>query len=306
MRITLAQLEAIVWVDRLGSVSAAATQLNLTQSSVSLRLKELREAIGCPLFSKQGRRLVLNDNGRSVLDHATTIIQHVEMLHDRSRPERITGSIRFGIVEALSVAALPGIISEIEARHPALRVEVTVSTSIDLERQLLAGTLDVVIGINLNDDPRLRLSELGTQAAAWFAPPDLKLPKVVRPRDLVRFTVLSNPGPSPMYQQTINWFRTEQLTPRQISVSFSIIIIAHLVAAGSGVAILPTMLVETTFPKGALLRLMSQETIDTSRMIAAHRADDWRPAINAVIEVTREQVEQLGWLVRPPSTTLAV
>ncbi|WIY52388.1 LysR family transcriptional regulator [Devosia sp. YIM 151766] len=299
MRITLAQLEAIVWVDRLGSVSAAAVQLNLTQSSVSLRLKELREALGRPLFSKQGRRLVLNDDGRSVLDHATTIIEHVELLYDRSRPERITGSIRFGIVEALSVAALPGIISELETRYPALRVEMTVGTSIDLERQLLAGALDVVIGINLHDDPRLRLSELGVQTAAWYAPPDSELPAIVRPRDLARFTVLSNPGPSPMYQQTMNWFRSEKLTPRQISVSFSIIIIAHLVAAGSGVAILPTKLVETTFPKGALLRLMSEQGIDESRMFAAHRADDWRPAINAVVEVTRERVQELDWLVAP-------
>ena len=296
MRITLAQLEALVWVDRLGSVSAAAVQLNLTQSSISLRLKELREAMGRPLFRKQGRRLVLSDDGRSVLDHASTIIEHVEMLYDRSRPERISGFVRFGIVEALSVAALPGIISALETRYPALRVEMTVGTSIDLERQLLGGALDAIIGINLHDDPRLRLFPLGTQAAAWYAPPDAVLPDVVRPRDLARFTVLSNPGPSPMYQQTINWFRAEGLTPRQISVSFCIIIIAHLVAAGSGVAILPVKLVEKTFPKGALLRLDTDQGLDESRMIAAHRADDWRPAINAVIEVARERIEQLHWL----------
>lgn len=68
---------------------------------------------------------------------------------------------------------------------------------------------------------------------------------------------------------------------------------------GSGVSILPIRMVETTFPEGALLRLGSELTIDESRLISALRADDRRPEINAVIEVARERMEQLHWLVAP-------
>ena len=298
MRITIAQLEALIWVARLGSVSAAAVQLSLTQSSISLRLKELNSAIGRAMFRKQGRRLVLTADGQGVLDHAAEIMEHVEMLHDRARPERITGLVRLGIVEALSVAALPGIIRALAERYPGLRVEMTIGTSIDLERQLLGGQLDVVIGINLHEDPRLRLSELGVQGAAWYAPSGASLPEIVRPRDLAGYTVLSNPGPSPMYQQTMKWFRSEGLTPRQISVSFSIIIVAHLVAAGTGVAILPTKMVESILPDTTLARLRTEPQIDESHMISAYRADDWRPAINAVLEVARERIDALRWLER--------
>lgn len=297
MRITLAQLEALVWIARLGSVSAAAIQLNLTQSSISLRLKELNRAMGRPMFKRHGRRLMLTADGQGVLDHATEIIEHVEMLYDRSRPERITGLVRLGVVEALSVAALPGIIDTLAQRYPGLRVEMTIGTSIDLERQVLGGQLDVILGINLHDDPRLRLTELGVQEAAWYAPPGTRLPELVAPHDLAGYTVLSNPGPSSMYQQTMTWFRCEGLTPRQISVSFSIIIIAHLVAAGTGIAVLPVKMIDTTFPPGALMRLYSAPPIAESRMIAAYRADDWRPAITALLEVTRERIAALDWLL---------
>ena len=115
MAITLAQLEALVWVSRLGSVSAAAVQLSVTQSSISLRLKELRASIGQPLFRKQGRRLTLSADGRACWPMPTRS-SSTSKCSTTARAERITGVVRFGIIEALAVAALPGIISTLAER----------------------------------------------------------------------------------------------------------------------------------------------------------------------------------------------
>ena len=46
MRATLNQLEAFYWIARLGGFHAAATRLNLTQPTVSLRIRGLEEALG--------------------------------------------------------------------------------------------------------------------------------------------------------------------------------------------------------------------------------------------------------------------
>ena len=46
MKLTLAQLEALYWVARLGSVRAAASRLSITQPALSLRIKELESALG--------------------------------------------------------------------------------------------------------------------------------------------------------------------------------------------------------------------------------------------------------------------
>ena len=50
MQFSLAQLEALHWVVRLGSFRAAATRLNLTQPAVSVRIRELEAAAGGKLF----------------------------------------------------------------------------------------------------------------------------------------------------------------------------------------------------------------------------------------------------------------
>jgi DNA-binding transcriptional LysR family regulator len=238
----------------------------------------------------------LTPDGLGVLDHANIVIEQVEKLYDRARPEKISGLIRMGVSEAVAMAGLPSIIEIAGRRHPNLRIEMTVGTSGDLERDLLAGRIDLTIGINLHDDPRLRIIALGIQQATWLAKAGTDLPAKIRPRDIGHLPILSNPSPSPMYQQTMNWFRAEGLSPRHISVSNSITIIAHLVAAGIGVAILPTRLVEAQIRAGRVVALKSDPAIDDSRMSAAYRTDDWRPTVNALIEITREVIDGLHWL----------
>lgn len=296
MRISLGHLEALVWVARLGGVSAAAEHLGLTQSSVSLRLRDLSEALGRPMFVRQGRGLHLTPDGSTTMAHAVLIIEQIDKLYENARPQKIAGTLRMGTSEAIAMAALPSIINRLAEAHPMLRLDVAIGTSADLERDLLAGNTDLALGINLHEDPRLKVLPLGEQRSTWLARADLQLPDCIRPRDIGHLPVLTNPSPSPMYQQTVNWFRTEGLSPHHISVSNSITVIAHMVAAGVGVAILPQRLVEKEIAAGEVVALRSEPTIETSLLSAAYRLDDWRPAINAALDVARAVIDDIHWL----------
>lgn len=301
MKISLAHLEALVWVARLASVSAAAEHLSLTQSSVSLRLRDLSEALGRTLFTRQGRRLVLTPDGSTTLAHAELIIEQVDKLYESARPQQIAGTLRMGVSEAIAMAGLPSIIGKLATAHPRLRLELAIGTSADLERDLLNGHSDLALGINLHEDPRLKILSLGEQQSTWLARKDFGLPDCIRPRDIGQLPVLTNPNPSPMYQQTVNWFRSEGLTPHHISVSNSVTVIAHMVAAGVGVAILPRRLVEKEIASGQVVALRSDPPIEASLLSAAYRLDDWRPAINAALDVARAVIDDIHWL--EPSKT---
>ena len=56
--LNLDQLQALVEVVELGSISAAARRLNLTQPAVSLQIRELEGRLGMPLLrgARDGRR----------------------------------------------------------------------------------------------------------------------------------------------------------------------------------------------------------------------------------------------------------
>lgn len=296
MFVTVAQLEALFWTARLGGVGRAAAHLNLTQSTVSLRLRDLSEAVGTPLFRKTGRQLTLTPEGENVLEHVSIVIDELEKLRERVRPGEIGGVVRLGVSEAVALAGLHHILAELSRRYPKLRTEMTINTSIDLERDLLAGKLDLVLAVNIREDPRLKIVQLGLQQSGWVSSPALGLPDKVHPRDLAHLPVICNPAPSPMYEQMINWFRQGAVSPRQVSICNSITVIARLVASGIGVSNMPLRLVDKEIESGAMVVLESEFKLDESRMSAAYRSDDRRKSIAVVLDVSQTVVNRLEWL----------
>jgi DNA-binding transcriptional LysR family regulator len=134
------------------------------------------------------------------------------------------------------------------------------------------------------------------QEAAWFTDGTADLPPVVRPHDIAHYLILTTPSPSPGFQQTTSWFSASGLEPKQISLSNSITVIAHLVAAGVGIAILPRRLVQNRLGVGDLTALQCRPQIEPSLMCAAYRSNDWRPAVNAVVDAAQTVLDQLDWL----------
>src|ERR1700710_990550 len=61
---TLAQLQSFVLVARLGSVKAAAAQLEVTEPAVSVAVGALRRELGDELFVRDGRGIALTPGGR--------------------------------------------------------------------------------------------------------------------------------------------------------------------------------------------------------------------------------------------------
>jgi LysR family transcriptional activator of mexEF-oprN operon len=63
-------LRVFVVVAETGSVTAAAANLYLTQPAISAAVRRLTEAVGAPLFARQGRGVTLTARGKQLLAHA--------------------------------------------------------------------------------------------------------------------------------------------------------------------------------------------------------------------------------------------
>ncbi len=296
MRITLAQLEAFVCVARLGTVQAAAHQLNLTQPTISLRLRDFSEALGKPMFHREGRGLRLSVDGSNILDHASRIIEEAEKIIDKTCSGSVSGVVRMGMSEAIALVGLPLLLIDLAENYPALTLEITIRTSINLQQDLHNGELDIALGIDLHEDECIRVLPLGVQDASWVASPDLNLPDTITPSDIAYLPILTNPNPTPMYRQTMNWFHSARLEPQKISISYSINVIAHLVKVGIGLAVLPRKLIEPDIAKGSLVALNCKPALDHCYMVIAYRTSNWRPAVNAVMETTRSVLQRINWL----------
>jgi LysR family transcriptional activator of nhaA len=86
-----------------GNLTRTAERLRLSQSALSVQIKQLEARLGHALFEKRGRQLFLTEAGRIALDHADTIFsageELVETLKETARTRR---AIRIGALATLS------------------------------------------------------------------------------------------------------------------------------------------------------------------------------------------------------------
>ncbi|MCQ2003230.1 LysR family transcriptional regulator [Rhizobium sp. NRK18] len=86
-----------------GNLTRTAARLNLSQSALSIQIKQLEDRLGHALFERRGRQLYLTEAGRIALDHADTIFstgeELVETLKEAGRARR---AIRVGALATLS------------------------------------------------------------------------------------------------------------------------------------------------------------------------------------------------------------
>ena len=69
-------------VARDGNLTRSAQRLHVSQSALSMQIRQLEEMIGEQLFSRTGRSLVLTETGQIVLRYANSIFRHGEELEN--------------------------------------------------------------------------------------------------------------------------------------------------------------------------------------------------------------------------------
>jgi LysR family transcriptional regulator, low CO2-responsive transcriptional regulator len=102
--VTLAQLQSFVLVARLGSVKAAAAELEVTEPAVSVAVAALRKELGDELFVREGRGIALTQGGRRLARLATEILGLAEQarrsVHDTpGQPRRIQIAVTDPVAE---------------------------------------------------------------------------------------------------------------------------------------------------------------------------------------------------------------
>lgn len=87
-----------------GSLTRAATQMNLSQSALSVQIQKLEHQMGHKLFERVGKKLVLTEAGRIALDYADPVFKAGDELMStlRGRPAASRQVLRVGALTTLS------------------------------------------------------------------------------------------------------------------------------------------------------------------------------------------------------------
>jgi DNA-binding transcriptional LysR family regulator len=148
MEITLRQLRAFAEVVEAGSFTDAARRLNLTQSAVSMLVRDLEAQLGVTLFNREQRPVTATEAGRQILPVAARMIDDQRQLMDGVEDLRAlrSGSLRLAVPQILACTWLPDRLHAFHARYPEVSLQV-IDTTVDAVAQVVAdGAAEIGIG----------------------------------------------------------------------------------------------------------------------------------------------------------------
>ncbi len=162
MKPTLRQLEAFVQVYRLGSLTRAAQALHLTQSAMSVLVRQLEEGLGLSLFDRSSRRLQPTRAAHHMLPRVERILADTAALSGEARDlaELRRGDVHVGVATAVAATLLPVVIQRFRARYPGIRLHIHDAGPERLLAPVLAGEVAFSIGTPLARHPDLRFDTL--------------------------------------------------------------------------------------------------------------------------------------------------
>lgn len=144
--ITFRQLRVFATIARVGSFTAAAEQLHLTQPTVSVQMRRLTDAVGMPLFEHVGKRVFLTDVGRVLLEAINELfgtIGRFEMAIDNIQGVH-QGNLRIAAVTTSEYFA-PRILGAFRRRYPGIKLFLQVTNRENIIDRLSANEDDLYI-----------------------------------------------------------------------------------------------------------------------------------------------------------------
>lgn len=139
-------LKTLVKISQVESFATAATQLDMTLSSVSMQMKALEEELNVSLFDRTHRPPKLTPIGREIAEKAEAVIAaENSLVAVSSTDDALSGKYRIGFVATASVRLLPLFLKNAAHKAPNAQFEVETGLSEILEEKILSGQLDAAV-----------------------------------------------------------------------------------------------------------------------------------------------------------------
>ncbi len=246
MAFTIRQLLFFVAVAEQGTVSRAAQNLSISQSSVTEAIKELESDLGVELFERHPRGLNITHKGHQFLRHATKILADVSdarrtFSHEQ---ERAGGRLHLGVTSLVAGYVLSDLLARYRRAFPGVEVTAIEDNGDYLEHLLVGGELDVAVMVisNLRDRMALQAEILEVSPYRLWLP----LGHHLAGADIIG---INDIAAEPLIMLTVD--EIEENTGKLLMalgarphVAFrtrSVEAVRSLVATGAGVALLPDL-----------------------------------------------------------------
>ena len=294
------RLRVLVEVARQGSITAAAESLSFVPSAVSQQIAALERELGVKLTARVGRGTELTSAGRLLVERAEELLSQLGRAEDavRSLDGVGSGRLRVGAFTSAGATIVPGALGTLAHRHPGLALSLVAQ---DPEQSIVAlkrHEVDVAVihrspfepqapkpGVAerqlLRDELRLAVARDHALASKRRAPLESFAQDawVLAPRGTRAHALASHAC------------RVAGFTPTVAYTTDDTLLALRLVAAGLGVALVPTLSVAGLSEQVALVPL---HVPPARAVLVAWRQDDDSEAVALMIKLMAREAKRVG------------
>lgn len=263
---------------RTGSFTAAGRELSLSQSTVSLHIKQLEEEFGCRLFIRSKKKIYLSDAGRLLQQGSERVLSEAANMETtvRELSTSASGTIRLGVGASTLNYLLPKSLTSYRRRYPQVEIIVLTGTTEMLLQSLLQHDID--IAIVMPPSPALALVQtIPLMKEELVIVLDRMHPLAVKqqlaPRDLEALNFISHLRGTAMQVLQDAYFENMGVSPRITMEMENIEAIKSLISFGLGAALLPISCLQPMQSRGLVYKKVRDVPMMRQLLIAAN---DWK------------------------------
>ncbi len=290
------------------SFTVAGRELSLSQSTVSLHIKQLETEFGCMLFLRAGKRLSVTEAGQILLQHVGCIFAEIRTaelaVREYSTSQR--GTIRLGVGATTLIYLLPKVLAAYRKKYSHIEILVTTGVTEALVDGLMSRTLDLAIVMNSpHTPPSVTMTPLMEEELVMVLSPQHPSAEKasLSTQDVAELAFISHLRGTAMQRLQQDYFEAMGIQPRIAMELENIEAIKSLVGAGMGAALLPLCSVTGAYGRGVVYKKVRGFPMTRRLSIAV---SDWSAQPPAIRRLASRILRALGTPNSASSTGWAI
>lgn len=128
-----------------GNISKAAKELYISQPAISKSIQKLEESVGCKLFSRSSRGVVLTDEGKLLYEHVSEAFETLTMGEEKLKRsiELDVGHLKIGVSSTLCKYLLLPYLKEFIRQNPHISISISCQSTNDTLKLLEDNKIDI-------------------------------------------------------------------------------------------------------------------------------------------------------------------
>jgi LysR family transcriptional regulator, hydrogen peroxide-inducible genes activator len=248
---TLTELRYLVAVARERHFGRAAEACHVSQPTLSVAIKKLEEELDVKLFERGGNEVSVTPLGQDIVRQAQVVIEQANALRDIAKRGRdpLAGPLRLGVIYTIGPYLLPALVRQVIDRTPQMPLLLQENFTVKLLDMLRTGELDCAILAEPFPDAGLAMAPLYDELFRVAVPAGhpLAAQTTVSAAALKKETMLLLGAGHCFRDQVLEVcpeyarFASDAEGIQKSFEGSSLETIKHMVAAGMGITVLPSL-----------------------------------------------------------------